>query len=61
MESGCFGGQASHSAGALPAWLLKAVFLQQMGDKRGRWQWCIPTTGLSNPVFIFAKFYVFQV
>lgn len=55
MESGSFGGQASCSIGALPAWLPKAVFLQEMGDKQGHWQQCTPVTGLFKSCFHFCK------
>lgn len=55
MESSCFGRQASHSTGTLPAWLPKAVFLQQMGDKRGHRQRCTPMMGLFKSCFHFCE------
>lgn len=43
MKSGCFKGQVSCPSGSLPAGLPQAVFLQQMGDKRGCQQQHTPT------------------
>lgn len=55
MESGCFRGQVSCPSGALPAWLPEAVFLQQMGDKRGCQQQNTPTVGLFKSCFHSCK------